>query len=183
MTDVNSNTGNRRVGKVIVSEVEIDAAVRDIAADIDAYAEDLYRSESGKKILLLGILKGSVVFIADLLKRISVPIDIDYLKANNTENGLEIVLGLTQSDIAGRDIVIVEDVIDSCRTLSRLVKYLNDKGAGSVKVCTLLDKPTGRAVEFEADFVGFEIPNVYVVGYGLDHEGQFRALPYIGELI
>ena len=168
--------------RLLVSEVEIDAAVRRIADEIDLYAEGIFKGTSGKKLFLLGILKGSVVFLGDLIKRIKSPIEVDFMKVTpkGESTGLDIVLGLTEEDITGKNIVIIEDIIDSGRTVSRLVDYLKKCGADSVKTCTLLDKPSLRVVEFTPDFVGFEIPDQYVVGYGLDFEGQYRGLPFIG---
>ena len=183
MSDRNEKAADSRV-KMLVSEVEIDAAVRRIADEIDLYAEEIFKGEDGKKLFLLGILKGSVVFLGDLIKRIKSPIEVDFMKVTPMDEGvgLNIVLGLTEEDITGKDIVIIEDIIDSGRTISRLTDYLKKCGAKSVMTCTLLDKPAMRVVEFAPDFVGFEIPNSYVVGYGLDHEGLYRGLPYIGVL-
>ena len=183
MSDRNENTADGRV-RLLVSEVEIDAAVRRIADEIDLYAEEIFKGSDGKKLLLLGILKGSVVFLGDLIKRIKSPVEVDFMKVMPRGGclGLDIVLGLTEEDITGKDIVIVEDIIDSGRTVSRLADYLKKCGADRVMTCTLLDKPAMRVVEFTPDFVGFEIPDEYVVGYGLDFEGQYRGLPYIGVL-
>ncbi len=170
--------------KLLVSEVELDSAVRRIADEIDSYSEELYEFTEGKKLLLLGILKGSVVFMGDLLKKVKAPLDIDFMKVASTgDDGIEVLLGLTENDISDKDIIVIEDIIDSGRTVSRLKKYLLSHGASSVKTCTLLDKPSKRETCFTPDFVGFEIPDEYVVGYGLDYEGQYRALPYIGVLV
>ncbi len=184
MSDKNEKAADCRV-RLLVSEVEIDAAVRRIADEIDLYAEEIFEGSNGKKLFLLGILKGSVVFLGDLIKRIKSPIEVDFMKVAPSGEGvgLDIVLGLTEADITGKDIVIIEDIIDSGRTVSRLADYLKKCGAESVMTCTLLDKPAMRVVEFTPDFVGFEIPDEYVVGYGLDFEGQYRGLPYIGVLV
>ena len=183
MSDRNEKAADSRV-KLLVSEVEIDAAVRRIADEIDLYAEEIFKGSDGKKLFLLGILKGSVVFLGDLIKRIKSPIEVDFMKVSpsGADAGLDIILGLTEEDITGRDIVIIEDIIDSGRTVSRLADYLKKCGAKSVMTCTLLDKPALRVVEFTPEFVGFEIPDEYVVGYGLDFEGQYRGLPFIGVL-
>lgn len=169
------------IEKVLVSEEMINEAVERIAADID-------RDYSEKNLLLLGILKGSVVFMGDLMKNIKSPLEIDFMKvssygAGTTSSGrINIILDLHRSDLSEKDIIIVEDIIDSGRTLSYLVEYLSLNGARSVKTCTLLDKPTRRTVEFVPDYVGYEIPDEFVVGYGLDYDEQYRALPYVGVL-
>ncbi len=169
------------IEKVLISEEMINEAVERIAADID-------RDYSEKNLLLLGILKGSVVFMGDLMKKIKSPLEIDFMKvssygAGTTSSGrINIILDLHRSDLSEKDIIIVEDIIDSGRTLSYLVEYLSLNGARSVKTCTLLDKPTRRTVEFVPDYVGYEIPDEFVVGYGLDYDEQYRALPYVGVL-
>ena len=169
--------------RILVSEVEIDAAVRRIASEIDTDFQN-----SGKKLLLLGILKGSVVFMGDLMKRINSPVEIDFMKVSSYGSGTEssgrinIVLDLARKDLKETDIVIIEDIIDSGRTLSYLVEYMKFNGAHSVKTVTLLDKPSRRVVDLTPDYVGYEIPDEFVVGYGLDYDEQYRALPYIGVL-
>ncbi|MCI9449050.1 MAG: hypoxanthine phosphoribosyltransferase [Clostridiales bacterium] len=171
------------IAKILVSEPAIDAAVMRIAAEID---RDY--SESEKSLLLLGILKGSVVFMGDLMKKIKTPLEIDFMKVSSYGSGtvsggrINIILDLHRSDLSEKDIIIVEDIIDSGRTLSYLVDYLKLNGAHSVKTCTLLDKPSRRVVDFVPDYSGYEIPDEFVVGYGLDYDEQYRALPYIGVL-
>ncbi len=173
----------KNIDRVLISEVEIDSAVRRIAAEIDNFSQ-----ESGKNLLLLGILKGSVVFMGDLMKRIKTPVEIDFMKVSSYGSGtvssgrINIILDLARKDLKDTDIVIIEDIIDSGRTLSYLVEYMKFNGANSVKTCTLLDKPSRRVVDLTPDFVGYEIPDEFVVGYGLDYDEQYRALPYIGVL-
>ncbi len=171
------------IDRILVSEEKIAEAVEKIAAEIDRDAKN-----SGKKLLLLGILKGSVVFMGDLMKQITTPLEIDFMKVSSYGAGtistgrINIVLDLARNDLSERDIVIVEDIIDSGRTLSYLVEYLTLNGAHSVKTCTLLDKPSRRVVDFVPDYVGYEIPDEFVVGYGLDYDEQYRALPFVGVL-
>ncbi len=174
------------ISRVLVSEQQIEEIVRRIAAEIgNAYSQNL---ESGKKLLLLCILKGSVVFMGELMKRIKLPVEIDFMKVSSYGSGtatsgtVNIILDLHRKDISDLDIIIIEDIIDSGRTLSYLVNYLKLKGAHSVKTCTLLDKPDRREVQFEPDFVGCIIPDEFVVGYGLDYDEKYRALPYVGIL-
>lgn len=174
---------NNDVEKILVSEEEIEATVKRISAKID---EDYKNSE--KKLLLLCILKGSVVFMGDLMKHITLPVEIDFMKVSSyggstkTSRNINILLDLYRKDMNQTDILIIEDIIDSGRTLSYLVEYLKLKGAHSVRTCTLLDKPSRREVEFTPDYVGFEVPDEFVVGYGLDYNEQYRALPYVGVL-
>lgn len=180
MTDTN-HVLDESIDRILISEEKINDAVEKIAAEIDRdYAE--------KNLLLLGILKGSVVFMGDLMKKIKSPLEIDFMKvssygAGTTSSGrINIILDLHRSDLSEKDIVVVEDIIDSGRTLSYLVDYLSLNGARSVKTCTLLDKPSRRTVDFVPDYVGYAIPDEFVVGYGLDYDEQYRALPYVGVL-
>ena len=144
--------------------------------------------KDAKNVLLLGILKGSVVFMSDLMKKIKKPLQIDFMKVSSYGAGtqssgmIHIYLDLLRPDLSECDLLIIEDIIDSGNTLSYLVNYLLNKGARSVKTCTLLDKPSRRKVDFTPDYVGAEIPDEFVVGYGLDYAEKFRALPYVGVL-
>ena len=176
-------TLNNNIEKVLISEEEIEETVKRISAEIDRdYAN------TGKKFLLLCILKGSVVFMGDLMKHITIPVEIDFMKVSSygagtqTTGRINIMLDLHRSDFSDTDILIIEDIIDSGRTLSYLVEYLKLKGANSVKTCTLLDKPDRREVDFTPDYCGMAIPDEFVVGYGLDYDEQYRALPYVGVL-
>jgi len=176
------STLDKYIDHILVSEEKIDEITTKIAADIDRDFKD------SKRLLLLCILKGSVVFMGDLMKKISLPVEIDFMKVSSYKDGtastgrINIILDLQRKDLSECDIIIVEDIIDSGRTLSYLVEYLRLGGAKSVKTCTLLDKPSRREVEFVPDYHGLEIPDEFVVGYGLDYAEQFRALPYIGVL-
>ncbi|MBE6599063.1 MAG: hypoxanthine phosphoribosyltransferase [Ruminococcaceae bacterium] len=171
------------IDHVLVSAEELDGIVTAIAGEID---RDY--GECGGSLLLLGILKGSVVFMADLMKKLTIPVEIDFMKVSSygksTESSgrINIILDLQRSDLSSRDIIIVEDIIDSGRTLSYLTEYLKINGARSVKTCTLLDKPSRREVDFVPDYRGREIPDEFVVGYGLDYAEKYRALPFVGVL-
>ena len=171
------------IEKVLVSEDEINSIVTRIAAEIDRDYKN-----SDRKLLLLCILKGSVVFMGELMKKITLPLEIDFMKVSSYGSGttttgrINIILDLHRGDLADVDIVIIEDIIDSGKTLSHLKKYLELKGAGSVKTCTLLDKPSRREVEFTPDYTGKEIPDEFVVGFGLDFDEKYRNLPYVGIL-
>ena len=171
------------VDRVLISEEELREAVARLARQID---EDEKNSEKG--LLLLGILKGSVVFMGDLMKQIKTPMEIDFMKvssygASTVSSGeLKITLDLMREDLDRYDVVIVEDIVDSGNTLSKLVSYLRGRGAGSVRACALLDKPARRKVDYTPDYVGIVVPDVFVIGYGLDYDEKYRELPYVGVL-
>ena len=174
---------NNAIAKILVSEAELEATVTRLAAQIDAD----YKG-SDKKLVLLCILKGSIVFMGDLMKKLTVPVEIDCMKVSSYGSGttssgsVKIHLDVTRPDLSDCDFLIIEDIIDSGYTLSYLTDYLKLRGARSVKTCALLDKPARRKVEFTPDYIGLEIPDEFVVGYGLDYDERFRALPYIGIL-
>ena len=172
---------------ILVSEEEIEATVSRIAAEIDRDYPD-----RSKGLLLLCILKGSVVFMGDLMKKIERPVEIDFMKVSSYGSGtassgkINIMLDLHRADMANLDVIVIEDIIDSGRTLSYLVDYLKLTGARSVKTCTMLDKPDRRAEhikgKLEVDYCGAVIPDEFVVGYGLDFNEHYRNLPYVGVL-
>ena len=174
---------NNAIAKILVSEGELEATVSRLAAQIDAD----YKG-SDKKLVLLCILKGSIVFMGDLMKKLTVPVEIDCMKVSSYGSGttssgsVKIHLDVTRHDLSDCDFLIIEDIIDSGYTLSYLTDYLKLRGARSVKTCALLDKPARRKVQFIPDYVGIEIPDEFVVGYGLDYDERFRALPYVGVL-
>ena len=174
---------NSQISHILVDEKEIDCIVTRIAAEIDRDYKD-----SANKLLLLCILKGSVVFMGELMKKITLPVEIDFMKVSSYGSGtstsgrINILLDLQRADLGDTDIIIVEDIIDSGKTLSYLVKYLELKGAHSVRTCTLLDKPDRREVNFVPDYTGRVIPDEFVVGFGLDYDEKLRNLPYVGVL-
>lgn len=174
---------NKDVAKILVSGEEIDRITTRIAKEIDSD----YAGED-KRLILVCILKGSIVFMGDLMKKITVPLEIDCMKVSSygagtvTTGTVNIHLDLIRPDLDKCDLLIVEDIIDSGVTLSYLTKYLLGKGAKSVRTCTLLDKPSRRKVDFVPDYCGTEIPDEFVVGYGLDYDERYRALPYVGVL-
>ena len=174
---------NKDIQSILVSEEEIQEMVKRISAQITNDYKD-----RDSKLLLLCILKGSVVFMGDLMKNIGLPVEIDFMKVSSygagtkTSGSVNIVLDIHRNDLEDVDILIVEDIVDSGKTLSYLTEYLRLKGAKSVKTVTLLDKPSRREVDFTPDYCGKIIPDEFVVGYGLDYAEQFRALPYVGIL-
>ena len=168
--------------EILIPEKKIDELVTSVAAEIDRDFGD-----SPRELMLLGILKGSVVFMGDLMRKIRRPAEIDFMKVSSysgteTRGKVDIILDLHRNRLSDTDIIIVEDIVDSGNTLTYLTGYLKLKGANSVKCATLLDKPARRKVDFRPDYVGMVIPDYFVVGYGLDYNEKYRTLPYIGVL-
>lgn len=166
----------------IISEQEIADRVRGLGAKITSD----YR---GKDLVLIGVLKGSCVFLTDLMRSIDLPLEIDFMAVASYKDGtassgdIEILKDLTKP-IRGKDVIVVEDIIDTGLTLHRLIDILGTRGANSIKVAALLDKPEPRIKkEVVVDYSGFEIPNRFVVGYGLDVAGRFRNLPYVAAVL
>ena len=168
------------VERVLISEEQIKEAVERIAKEIEKDFE-------GKEVLFVGLLKGSIAFMADLLKAYQKTCTIDFMDVSSYGAGTQstgrvnIIKDLSQP-IDGKDIVIVEDIIDSGNTLSFIKAYFAAKNANSVKICTLLNKPDRRVVDIDVDYIGYDIPDEFVVGYGLDYDEHYRNLPYIGIL-
>ena len=169
------------VEEVLISEQELDQIVTEIA---DTISED-YKD---KNLLMLCILKGSIVFMGDLMKKLTIPCEIDCMKVSSYGTGtsssgkINILLDLHRKDLSQKDILIIEDIIDSGKTLSYLVNYLKLNGARSVKSVALLDKLERREVDYQPDYFGRRIPDKFVVGYGLDYAELYRTLPYVGVL-
>jgi hypoxanthine phosphoribosyltransferase len=169
------------IGEILLTEDDIQAKVAELGARIsDDYA--------GKRLTLVSVLKGSLPFMADLMRAISIPVRIDLMEVSSyggttTESsGLVRILKDLSASIAGEDVLIVEDIIDTGLTLNYLVRYLRGKNPASLRICTLLDKPARRLVEIPVDYIGFEIPDQFVVGYGLDYGEVYRNLRYVGVL-
>ena len=164
---------------VLISEEEVDKRIAELGAEIS-------RDYAGKEIHLIGILKGSVFFVCELAKRIRIPVTLDFMSVSSYAGGtvssgrVKIVKDLDEP-VEGKEVLIVEDIIDTGRTLSYLIDMFENRGPSSLKLCTLLDKPDRRVVEgVEVDYCGFTIPDRFVVGYGLDYDQKYRNLPYIG---
>lgn len=164
--------------RVMLPEEEIDKRIRELGAQIS-------RDYEGKTVYLVCILKGASMFAMELAKRITVPVIMDFMSTSSYGSGtvssgnVKITKDLDM-DPKDRDVLIVEDIIDSGNTLGFLKKYFDEKGADSVKLCTMLDKPDRREVDVTVDYTGFTIPDEFVVGYGLDYDQKYRNLPYIG---
>ena len=164
--------------EVLLSEEEVNTRIRELG-------ELISKEYAGKSIHVIGILKGGSFFMCELAKRITVPVTIDFMSVSSygssTESSgvVKVVKDLDES-LIGKHVLVVEDIIDTGRTISYLVELLKGKGAADVKLCALLDKPERRVVDVKADYIGFQIPDEFVVGYGLDYAQRYRNLPYIG---
>lgn len=159
----------------------------DIAAAVKRLGKQLSNDYRDKKPLVVCVLTGAVLFMSDIIRQMDIYLDIDFVDVSSYKGGtastgkVELIRDL-DSDVSGRDIIFVEDIIDTGRTLQFLEDLVSDRGANSIKVCTIFDKPEGRVVSAKADYVGFNVPNEFIVGYGLDYKGFYRNLPYIGIL-
>lgn len=168
------------IEKIMITEEEIQARIAEMGAELTAEYQDKFP-------LAVGVLKGAMPFMNDLMKRFDSYIEVDFMDVSSYGNatvssGEVKILKDLNTSIEGRDIIILEDIIDSGLTLSYLVKQFKSRKAKSIKIVTLLDKPSGRKVELSADLVGFKVPDGFVVGYGLDYCEKYRNLPYIGIL-
>ena len=166
--------------KVLVTEEELKKRIAELG-------EALYDKFEGKTPLFLGVLKGSFIFMADLVRATQLKSDIEFMSVSSyanatTSSGRVRIVQDVQHDITGRDIIVVEDILDSGNTLAYLKDYLMGKGAASITIVTLLDKPARRTKAITADYAGFVVPDEFVVGYGLDYAQQYRNVPYIGVL-
>ena len=169
------------IKNVLVSEEELKAKVAELGAQIS-------RDYEGKNLVLVSILKGSVVFMADLMRAVSIPCSIDFMVvssyggSNTVTSGLVKIIKDLDGDLSGKDVLIVEDILDTGVTLSNLVPMLKMRNPNSVKICTILDKPSRRKADIQPDYEGFQVPDEFVVGYGLDYDEKYRNLPYVGVL-
>ncbi|MBQ8413370.1 MAG: hypoxanthine phosphoribosyltransferase [Lachnospiraceae bacterium] len=163
---------------VLISDKEVENKIAEMA-------EKISEEYAGKTVHIIGVLKGSVFFMCELAKKLTVPVTMDFMSVSSYGDGtvssgvVKLIKDLDES-IEGRDVILVEDIMDSGRTLSYLVRILKERKPASFKVITLLDKPDRRVVDIQPDMTGFEIPDRFVVGYGLDCAQKYRNLPYIG---
>lgn len=173
---------DRDIESVLADREKLNEICDRLAAQIN----EEYR-DSGRDLIFVTVLKGSVFFAADLISRIPLKCEMEFMKVSSYGSGtqtsgfIQVHLDLKR-DVKDTDVIVIEDIIDSGRTLEKLTHLLADRGAHSVKCCTLLDKPDRRQVNLNADYVGMEIPDVFVVGYGLDYDEKYRNLPYVGIL-
>ena len=164
--------------EIMLTEEEVDSRIREIG-------EQISKDYAGKMVHLVCVLKGGSFFMTELAKRITVPVSLDFMSVSSyggstKSSGVVRIVKDLDEPLEGKDVLVVEDIVDSGRTLSYLLELLRDRGPASVKLCTLLDKPERRVVDVHVDYTGFEIPDEFVVGYGLDYDQRYRNLPYIG---
>lgn len=169
-----------KIGKIMIKENELNARVSELA-------EMINKDYGDRELVVIGVLKGCFVFMADLVKKLKSDVRVYFMEISSyqsgtTSNGKITIKKDLDVDIEGKDVLIAEDIIDSGNTLSQLTEILKERKPNSLKVCTLLSKPARREVEFEADYTGFEIEDKFIIGYGLDCAEQFRQLPYIAEV-
>lgn len=163
---------------VLLSEEEVDKKIKEIG-------EQISRDYAGKEVHLVCVLKGGSFFMCELAKRITVPVSLDFMSVSSygsdtKSSGIVKIVKDLDEPLVGKDVIVVEDIIDSGRTLSYLLEMLKDRKPASLKLCTLLDKPDRRVVDVKIDYTAFQVPDEFVVGYGLDYDQKYRNLPYIG---
>lgn len=168
------------IEKVLFTEEEIDIKIREMAEKISS-------DYKNRELLVIGVLKGSVIFTSDLVKRLSIPCSMDFMAvssygASSETSGVVRILKDLDHSIEGKDVLIVEDIIDSGVTLNYLLNYLKARKANSIEIVALLSKPERRAVEIDVKYMGFEVPDEFLVGYGLDYAEKYRNLPFVGIL-
>ena len=169
--------------RILITAQELDEITTALATRINADYKD-----SEKPIILITILKGSLIFAADLMKKLDLPVELEFMKVSSygagtkTSGEIRIHLDLMRENLEKYNILVIEDIVDSGRTLSRLTTLLKNRNASTVKTCTLLDKPSRREVDFTPDYVGRQIEDEFVIGYGLDYNEKYRNLPYVAVL-
>jgi hypoxanthine phosphoribosyltransferase len=171
---------DKAVGEVLIDADALQGRIRELGEEINA-------DYTGREILLVGVLKGAVFFMADLMRTITVPCEIDFMAissygASTDSSGVVRILKDLDINIEGRHVLVIEDIIDSGLTLSYLIRNLESREPASLSVCALLTKPERREIEVDVRYTGFEIPNRFVIGYGLDFAERYRNLPYVGVL-
>ncbi len=164
--------------RIMLTEEEVDKRIQEIGDQIS-------KDYAGKAVHLICVLKGGAFFMCELAKRISVPVSMDFMSVSSygsstKSSGVVRIVKDLDEPLTGKDVLVVEDIVDSGRTLSYLLEMLRDRGPKSVRLCTLLDKPDRRVIDVKVDYTCFQIPDEFVVGYGLDYDQRYRNLPYIG---
>ncbi len=167
--------------EVLISREKVEARIEELAKEIE-------KDYTGKNLVCVGLLKGSVMFMSDLIKAIDLDLRIDFMKVSSYGSGTDStgvvkILKDVDVDLAGKDVLIVEDIIDTGLTIVNVKDFLAKKNPNSIRVCTLLDKPSRRKVEVKGEYVGFEIPDEFVVGYGLDLDEKYRNIPFVGKFV
>ena len=171
---------DEKIGEILVQPDELQHRISEMAAEIS-------RDYEGRDLLLIGVLKGAVFFLADLMRQLDIPCEVDFMAvasygSSTDSSGVVRILKDLDAPLEGRDVLIVEDIVDSGLTLQYLMRTLEARGPASLEVCALLTKPERRKVEMPARYVGFEIPDKFAIGYGLDYAERYRNLPYVAAL-
>jgi len=171
---------NESIGEILVQADELQHRIREMAAEVS-------RDYKGRDLLLIGVLKGAVFFLADLMRQLSIPCEVDFMAVSSygsstDSSGVVRILKDLDAPLEGRNVLIVEDIVDSGLTLQYLMRTLAARNPASIEVCALLTKPERRKVETPARYVGFEIPDKFAIGYGLDYDERYRNLPYVATL-
>ena len=166
--------------ETLISKEQLETRVTELAKQIE-------KDYQGKDLICVGLLKGSVVFMADLIKHIDLDLAIDFMKVSSYGGGTDStgvvkILKDVDEEVTGKDVLLVEDIVDTGLTIANVKEFMAKKRPNSVRVCTLLDKPSRRKTDVKAEYVGFEIPDAFVIGYGLDYAEHYRNLPYVGIL-
>lgn len=169
-----------KIGKILLTEEEIEKKIQELA-------EQINQDYAGKELIVVGILKGCFIFVSDLVRKLNLDVQVHFMRVSSYGSGTTSSgkLNIKQDldvDIEGKHVLIAEDIVDSGHTLHQLVPMLKERKPASVRVCALISKPSRREVIFDADYTGFEIPDKFIVGFGLDCDEQFRQLPYIAEV-
>lgn len=166
--------------ETLISEEKLAARVAELGKQIE-------KDYQGKDLICVGLLKGSVVFMTDLIKTINLDLKIDFMKVSSYGNGTDStgivkILKDVDEEVTGKDVLLIEDIVDTGLTLANVKEFMWKKKPNSIKICTLLDKPSRRKADVKAEYVGFEIPDAFVIGYGLDYAEHYRNLPFVGVL-
>ena len=174
------STKDRRVGQILFSQSDITKRAKEIAAEID-------KDYEGEEVVLIATLKGSIMWMVDIMKYTKIETPIDFLHASSygsstTSSGVVKVSYEPRTNLYNKNVIIIEDIVDTGNTLKYVVSKLQERGPKSIKICTMLNKQARRTNDIQADYVGFEVDDLFIIGYGLDYDQKFRDLPYIGYL-